>query len=203
MDENLAVPVPVAVDRLQRFPEFERLVHECRTLMNEIGFNTEVPSQISLQTRDPRGYGSADDPWRGSCGWLEGPGIDDESAEMQFGFINPKLTGSVIERWLTSFPMPLYRARLMLARPGSCYSVHQDPHPRIHIPLVTHPQCLFVFPALSVVNHLPADGHSYWVDTRHFHTFANGSSENRLHIVAATQRGFLLPQLNLAFRKSS
>jgi hypothetical protein len=30
---------------------------------------------------------------------------------------------------------------------------------------------------------MPADGTTYWVDTRKHHTFLNGSGDRRLHLV--------------------
>lgn len=75
----------------------------------------------------------------------------------------------------------MYRSRLMRMRPKTCYSYHQDPTPRMHIPLITDDNCFFVVD--DEVVRLPADGNHYLIDTRKKHTFVNGSDINRLHIV--------------------
>ena len=77
--------------------------------------------------------------------------------------------------------LKMYRTRVMNMKPKSCYSYHQDPTPRMHIPLITNEKCFFVLD--DKVVRLPADGQSYFVDTRKMHTFVNASFENRIHIV--------------------
>ena len=75
----------------------------------------------------------------------------------------------------------MYRTRVMNMGPKSCYSYHQYPTPRMHIPLITNEKCFFVLD--DEVVRLPADGQSYFIDTRKMHTFVNASFENRIHIV--------------------
>ena len=65
--------------------------------------------------------------------------------------------------------------------PYACYSIHKDDTPRIHVPIITNPECYFVFKQ-GLLSHLPA-GSVYWVDTTKFHTFMNCSDTPRLHIV--------------------
>tara|TARA_Y100000004_G_C8937690_1_gene422836 strand:- start:1330 stop:1773 length:444 start_codon:yes stop_codon:yes gene_type:complete len=77
--------------------------------------------------------------------------------------------------------LKMYRTRVMNMGPKSCYSYHQDPTPRMHIPLITNEKCFFVLD--DEVVRLPADGQSYFIDTRKMHTFVNASFENRIHIV--------------------
>jgi len=79
----------------------------------------------------------------------------------------------------------LYRTRVMKLLPMTCYSYHMDYCPRIHIALLTHEKCFFVEETILV--HIPADGHPYWVDTEKYHTAFNGASNlERIHIVGCT-----------------
>ena len=77
--------------------------------------------------------------------------------------------------------LKMYRSRLMNMPPKYCYSYHKDPTPRMHVPLITNPNCFFVVD--DEVIRLPADGNHYLIDTRKIHKFVNASWEHRLHIV--------------------
>jgi hypothetical protein len=63
--------------------------------------------------------------------------------------------------------------------------MHYDKNPRIHIPLLTNPECYFVFKN-GMIQHLEV-GSSYWVDTRLHHTFINCSAQKRLHLVGVVE----------------
>lgn len=85
-------------------------------------------------------------------------------------------------------PYPIFRLRFMKLMPISCLSLHHDPTMRLHIPIETNENCLFIFKNQIPV-HLPADGSAYIVDTRQIHTVLNGDRKaSRLHFVAAVQK---------------
>ena len=73
------------------------------------------------------------------------------------------------------------RTRVMKMAPKTCYSYHQDPSKRVHIPLITNEKCFLV--VADEVIRLPADGNYYVIDTTKLHTFVNASFEDRIHIV--------------------
>ena len=75
----------------------------------------------------------------------------------------------------------MYRSRVMRLKSKTCYSYHQDPTKRIHIPLVTNPNCFMVID--DEVHRHPADGNHYLVDTTKIHTAVNASWEDRIHII--------------------
>ena len=75
----------------------------------------------------------------------------------------------------------MFRTRVMKMRSRRCYTYHQDKTPRVHIPLITHENCFFIYEDRVV--RCPADGSSYYVDTRKRHTFINSWIEDRIHIV--------------------
>ncbi len=78
---------------------------------------------------------------------------------------------------------PIGRMRVLMKDRYSCNSWHRDPEPRIHIPIVTNPGSLFV--VNHHCTHLPADGSTYFTDTRAYHTAINGGESQRVHLVAA------------------
>lgn len=87
--------------------------------------------------------------------------------------------------WLKSFleglsPRTIGRVRIMRMRPRLCYSWHRDLTPRIHIPLITHPDNFMVINNESM--HLYR-GTYWWTDTTKFHTAMNCSDKDRFHMV--------------------
>lgn len=103
--------------------------------------------------------------------------------EQGFCHLQPEYKDTAIAEYLDWLKVPTYRTRIMLSRPKTCYSIHNDYSPRLHLPLVTNDQCYFLFTNPEKMIHIPADGKTYWVDTREYHTFLNGSISNRLHLV--------------------
>jgi hypothetical protein len=100
---------------------------------------------------------------------------------------------SLIPKWCQStifediiLEYSLHRTRLMWLSPFSCYSMHRDPTPRIHIPIITNEFCYFVFRD-QLPMHLPV-GSVYHVDTRNAHTFINCSSVARLHLIGVVTK---------------
>ena len=124
--------------------------------------------QVGLQ------YKQGDDPWTGAVG--RGKGNDLEYTEL-----NPFFKNTIFETIITKYNFK--RTRLMWVGPYACYSMHKDTTPRIHIPLITNPDCYFVFRTGTLIN-LTKD-HVWWVDTTKTHTFMNCSKEHRLHLVGA------------------
>lgn len=127
--------------------------------------------QASLQ------YKSGDDPAKSGLGRSTGH-------DLQFNQLNSFSQNSVFENIISKFN--LKRTRLMIVEPWSCYSMHRDISPRIHIPLITNPECYFVFKEGGIVQHLPV-GQVYWVDTTQYHTFINCSAEQRVHLMGSVE----------------
>ena len=97
--------------------------------------------------------------------------------------LNPFFKGTVFEDIINEYK--LYKTRLMWVGSKTCYSMHRDETPRIHIPIITHPDCYFVF-RTGMLQHLSTDN-VWWVDTTKTHTFINCSDKNRLHLVGAVK----------------
>jgi hypothetical protein len=147
--------------------QFNELQSFCIELHNKLNLN-QISIQVSKSNRD----------WSQSSNRLSR-----ESDEFLFDRLHPDLKNSVIEHTLNKIPFKIWRLRLMALEPGSKYSWHIDPTPRIHIPIFTDKQCLFQFPRNLISENLKADGSIYWTDTRYMHSFVNFSNITRLHLV--------------------
>jgi hypothetical protein len=86
------------------------------------------------------------------------------------------------------------RFRIMNMSGPSCYSIHTDVTYRYHIAIETSPDCLFLFPDLNKTLHIPLDGNFYIVNTKHRHTFINGSRSRRIHIVLDDLSSLSIPK---------
>jgi hypothetical protein len=103
--------------------------------------------------------------------------------EADFCVFNSSLTHTYMYEIYKQFTKP-GRFRIMRIKPITCYSVHKDKNPRLHIVLKTNPDAYFIFPDDNEVFRIPLDGYAYRVDTRKSHTYINGSrSEDRIHLV--------------------
>jgi len=122
--------------------------------------------QAGLQFRD------LEDPWASSVGTSKGN-------ELAYTNLNPFFKDTVFEEVINKYK--LKRTRLMWTSPMTCYSMHQDSTPRIHIPMITNPECYFVFKA-GIIQHMPV-GSVYWTNTVNSHTFMNCSDKPRLHLI--------------------
>lgn len=85
------------------------------------------------------------------------------------------------------------RARVTKLSPGQSSVWHRDapdnyPLVRLHIPIVTNPECRFETEAGCV--HLPADGSSYFLPVNRMHRVVNDGSTERYHIIVDVN-GFL------------
>lgn len=103
-------------------------------------------------------------------------------SDKDYNELNPVFKDTIFEKIISKYKMT--RTRLMWVYTKSCYSMHRDETPRIQIPLITNPDCYFVF-KISPPVHL-AEGNVYFVDTRNYHTFINCSEHNRLHLVGSS-----------------
>ena len=143
---------------------------------NELESNiqwTDYPTtkQVGLQ------YRIENDPWSDAVGssrsnlnktWYENVSI------------NPYFKDTIFEEIIVKCKMT--RTRLIWVKPFSCYSLHVDNEPRLHIPIITNNQCFFVFKEMPIYYMEP--GNLYWANTTKLHTFINCSSEPRLHLIS-------------------
>lgn len=74
----------------------------------------------------------------------------------------------------------MFRTRLLTLDPLRCYSYHQDPTYRVHIPIHTNHHSWLLIDGQT---HQLKTGYAYLVNTKLEHTAINASNEPRSHIV--------------------
>jgi mannose-6-phosphate isomerase-like protein (cupin superfamily) len=99
--------------------------------------------------------------------------------ETDFSVVHRIIKNTIFEELINQYK--LHRTRFMIVKPKSCYSLHRDFGPRIHIPIITNPSAMFIFKDTGL-HHL-AVGNVYWVDTSKIHSFANFGDTERLHLI--------------------
>jgi hypothetical protein len=154
---------------LEDINNFHILVNEIQTLIEEVGLSN---NQIICQQLTPN-----------SVDWTTGIGRIaelDHQDEHLYKFVNENLKGSKLEELILKYDG--FRTRIMIMPPKQCYSVHSDPTPRIHIPIVTNSQSWMIWPYLKVCEQM-RPGKVYWADTSKHHSFFNGGDTARIHIV--------------------
>ena len=122
-------------------------------------------------------FKEGEDPWTSAVGTSKGD-------ELAYTNLNPFFKDTIFEELINQYK--LKRARLMWISPLTCYSIHKDTTPRIHIPMITNSECYFVFKQ-GFISHLPT-GSVYLVDTTKLHTFMNCSTEPRLHLIGVVSQ---------------
>ena len=100
--------------------------------------------------------------------------------EKDFCQIHKKFINTQFENLINDFK--LYISRIMIMEGKTCYSFHADSTWRLHVPIVTNNDCVFYFPEYNQQYHLEL-GKVYLVNTTNKHTFINGSTNSRIHLV--------------------
>ena len=150
----------------------DEILTEYTKLENDIKW-TEYGNkrQAGLQYKDN------EDHWTDATGKSKGQ-------ELTYTNLNPFFKDTIFETIINKYK--LVRTRLMWINPMVCYSMHRDSTPRIHIPIITNPECYFVFKQ-GIIKHLSC-GVVYWTNTVEYHTFMNCSDMPRLHLVGAVEQ---------------
>lgn len=120
--------------------------------------------------------------------YFYGTGKATEYVETENEFVHPLFdipyTNSIIKM------LELKRTRLINLFPQTCYTMHKDYTPRVHIPLITNEKCFLIVDNEMI--HLPADGNVHIIDTTKNHTAINASTKNRYHIVGVVDKDYSL-----------
>jgi hypothetical protein len=149
--------------------DIERLHEECKKLAwdKELG---DYRTQTALQSG-------------GDGDFAEGTGTYLGNNEHQWDKLRPDLIGTYWEKFFDEFPWKVYRTRIMIMEPRTCYSMHVDPHQRLHIATYTNKQARFLFVDPPELVEIPANGGVFKVDTRELHTAINCGNEKRWHLL--------------------
>lgn len=163
------------------------LIKDMGSVGNFIGLFTQVKNlvsqygtehrQIMCQTRED-----------GKEDWYTGTGRVEElefKDEREYKYVQPTLRNTHISTIIDH--LKGFRARIMIMPPKTCYSIHQDATPRVHIPIVTNLNNLIIFPSDNQMYSL-IPGKAMWLDTRRPHTFINGDNLlTRIHLVMCVE----------------
>ena len=118
-------------------------------------------------------------PWDQVDG-LESLQLYENCTEKDFSVINTKFKNTEYEKIIKDFN--LVRSRLMLLEGKTNYTVHRDVSWRLHIPIVTNPKCIMVWPDHNEHFYME-EGKVYKINTTEKHTMINGSTNNRVHFI--------------------
>ena len=77
------------------------------------------------------------------------------------------------------------RIRIMRMKPRTCYSMHEDLTPRIHVPIITNSENFMIID--GEIKHL-SYGKIWWTDTLKTHTAMNTSERDRFHLLIEVSR---------------
>lgn len=103
-------------------------------------------------------------------------------SETDFSIFNEAYKNTYLYEMYKQIPN-IGRFRIMTMEGPKCYTIHCDLSMRYHYVITTNINCLFLFPGIKEQIYVPCDGNLYLLDTRHRHTFVNGSKERRIHLV--------------------
>ena len=130
---------------------------DIQKILNELKLLPEYDKQIMLQGVNSKadhsyGTGRLDDIDNSVKEW--------EQDFKEFLFPELEYVNFILKK------LNMTRTRVMKMAPKTCYSYHQDPSKRVHIPLITNEKCFFV--VADEVIRLPADGNYYVIDTTNY-----------------------------------
>tara|TARA_B100000575_G_C22562988_1_gene357623 strand:- start:25 stop:516 length:492 start_codon:yes stop_codon:yes gene_type:complete len=125
--------------------------------------------QIGLQGYKPNQHFSV---WKASVG--KGNKLEFPENYFKYELFNLPLINSIIKKY------NLKRTRIMKSDSKTCLTRHQDMSKRVHIPVITNPDC---FMTIEDKNYFLEPGNVYLTNTTLPHTAVNASKYIRIHIV--------------------
>ena len=123
-----------SIDITDILAEYHRLEHDIQwTSMGHKG--KQAGLQYKIETDPWNGFQSSVDPetnkpWTKTA-WDSAVGRN-RGMELDYHLLNPYFKDTIFEKLISDYKM--YRTRFMWVNRMSCYSVHKDSTPRIHIP---------------------------------------------------------------------
>lgn len=167
--------------------DLTRVITEMNQLILSVPFHSQT-NQICL-THSAKTSGQLDKFYEGTGSLYDFEKDEFRRQPEEFTTWNSALSGTYFEyiyqRVQDYSSSPIGRVRLMRRAPRTCYSLHFDESPRLHLAITTNPGCYFVFPPDSALQ-IPADGHVYFFDATREHTALNSGNADRVHLVFDT-----------------
>jgi len=158
--------------------------------MDEMGWwsvgEQKHQAQFAIQHRK-----GTSNPYYESCGPQPDLAKDFDGnplTEGSYNIINELFAGTYFEEIIKMFPFDATRVRFVRLSSKACYRFHRDMTFKFHIPIVTNPSNMMIWPEQTHrhIIHMPADGHIYFTETAMPHTALNGGQEYRYHIVVSS-----------------
>lgn len=166
--------IKMIVVKLYSIPNFVQLKDEVLSFINSV--NSEH-NQIMCQNLFD------EDDYITGIGKLDTLEIQNER---QYKHVQKRLKGTLIEKLILQHNA--YRTRIIILPPKTCYSIHHDLSPRLHVPIVSNEQNWMIWPQHSQCEHL-SPGSVYYTDTRLPHTFINGDNTlKRIHLIMSVNK---------------
>tara|TARA_R100000008_G_scaffold4095_1_gene2703 strand:+ start:1053 stop:1598 length:546 start_codon:yes stop_codon:yes gene_type:complete len=171
---------PFVVSTVHKY-DVDRVLLEWERIESDIAWYTsnDGSKQSSLQY-DPN---ADEDMFLGGCGSF----LNTSKVESNYDTIVPLYRGTIFEEIISD--LNGVRARFMMKRMHTTYSLHKDKANRYHMALITNPHAYMFFPNApdgglrdSKTFSIPADGVVYETRTTSPHTVFN-CGEDRTHLV--------------------
>lgn len=150
--------------------DHKAILEEANSIKVGLGMGWNDMDQVGLQGHKPSL--NPNDEYKRSTGRLQGVEYPENYFKYDLWDI------PTINRYMNKYG--LRRTRIMKSNPKSCLTIHQDMTKRVHIPLITNPDC---FMMIDDQVHYLQPGKIYLTDTTKRHTAVNASSTYRVHIV--------------------
>ena len=174
---TLSKYVTMSVKRTNRSYDLDKCLvewdHIWKTSFDLRWMNSEDGSSQTCLQRNPN---ILSNPFTDGAGSFR----NTDKVELDYNRLNELYKGTIFEDVIGD--LDGVRSRIMIKKMHTTYSVHSDKTPRYHLALTTSPNAYFIFPTLSKIMHIPADGYVYEIDTTIPHSFAN-CGEDRTHLV--------------------
>lgn len=160
------------IEVLEDNVDVKAFLKEANSVKVKLGLGWNQVKQIGIQGHKP----DLDplEEWKSSIG--RGTGIQYPETYFKYPLFDIPLINRFIEKY------GLVRTRIMGMQEKSCYTAHNDLSKRIHIPLISNPDCFIMVE--DRVYHLEP-GKVYLVNTTLKHTAINASKNFRLHLVGS------------------
>ena len=93
-------------------------------------------------------------------------------------------------RWMLKFldlftDCDIGRIRIMRLGPRTCFSLHKDLTPRVHVPIVTTPASLMI---IENESRYLERGKIWWTNTTKLHTSVNTGESDRYHLLVEVSK---------------
>jgi len=150
--------------------DHQKILDEANTIKVQLNRGWGTLGQVGIQGHKPDL--DANTEWQSSIG--RGDRLQYPETYFKYHLFNVPTINRIMDKY------GMLRTRLMQSDPKSCLTMHQDMSKRIHIPLITNPDCVMI---IEDRTYYLEPGKIYLTNTTLRHTAVNASDRARVHIV--------------------